>query len=200
MDLTKELFKLAHFDPTAEDEYGNQIIDHLILEYLAEIDLFENTPLKISSGIKDIYELDFDDEEIIAAGKRLEKEGKIKINEPSLQERDRGVECSLSIIPSEKEIIVNNNRDFKNKECEVIEKWINSLKQKHNRIKIIIDNLDAFRENWYIITGNVIRIHGVESVSILDSNSEKVLFWLNQLNDDIFYGMKRTSSVVDDFI
>ena len=69
MEITKQaIWKLAHFEPSSTDDYGNQVLDYLILDALATYGpLLSVTPNQIQEHIKKVFLLDFDQAEIVAA-------------------------------------------------------------------------------------------------------------------------------------
>ena len=81
-------FKLAHFNPNANDNYGYQLIEYLVLDALTTYGpLIEVKTFDIKDYIKKRYLVDFDEYEIENAGERLLTKKRFNI-ELSLKKRE----------------------------------------------------------------------------------------------------------------
>ena len=93
-DIKKALFKLAHFNPTYKDEYGNQIIDYLVLDALSNYEpLLRVEPFDLKRIIKNQFKLDFEESEIVNCAKRLGSKGIIEY-----KEAEKRFDCPDTII------------------------------------------------------------------------------------------------------
>ena len=58
-DIKQVMHKLAYFNPSAQDEYGHQVIDYLVLDTLSGYGVISVTAPRICQYIKDSFKLDF---------------------------------------------------------------------------------------------------------------------------------------------
>jgi len=85
-DIKNIILRLAHFDPTCKDNYGNKIIDYLVLDALLTYGQLVVTAYEIKKCIKRNFLLDFEEEEIIVSGRRLHKKKMIEFEEKNRTE------------------------------------------------------------------------------------------------------------------
>ena len=99
-ELKQTVFKLAHFDPTCQDDYGYQIADYLILDALAVFGpLLAVTAIEVQDNIKKSFHIFFEEDEINSSAKRLAQKGQIDYTgEDSRTSRPR-----FKILPETKE-------------------------------------------------------------------------------------------------
>lgn len=77
IEIKQTIFRLAHFNPTCNDEYGNQVLDYLVLDSLAMYGQLVVTAIQIKENIKNSFRLDFEETEINLSGRRLSQKGMI---------------------------------------------------------------------------------------------------------------------------
>ncbi len=200
--MKDEFFKLAHFNPSAKDDYGNQISDYLILDALSAFGFLEVKAKDIRNYIKDTYKLVFEEPEIEASGKRLRDLNKIEYHDISPEERRAGKVPRFKIKPEILEEVQKLQNTTKELEKQVLDEWQQEIFINSEELgiqEIVKENIDSIIENWRKFTGNMLRIHGIQSVAILQPDSEKVQKWLDKLNPDVVSGLVRIHPLVDDF-
>ena len=131
--IKQSIIKLAYFNPTVKDDYCNQVIDYLVLDSLANYGpLLQVTASQVKISIKDIFHLDFEDDEINASAKRLGLKGMIKYDEGTLDEKRKGEKPTFQILTETEEKIKTNISKIQDLEIEVIEEWKQDILNKYN--------------------------------------------------------------------
>lgn len=172
----------AMFLPNAEDQYGNQILDHLILEALATIppSTFSN-PFEIKNLIRQLFKINYEEEEILGAAKRLKRKGRVNITYP----HNRTEKPNIQIEEETAQKVSENVVSVRALEAEVFDLWRSQLKSKYgidhgrkDKIESIIDGLKMF-------LGKLSIIHGKEAVSILYPDNQKAKNWVSSIKDSV---------------
>jgi len=167
-EMKQAIFRLAHFNPTYKDEYGNQVVDYLVLDSLATYGQLVVTALKIRENIKKTFRLDFEEPEINASGKHLGQKEMI------IYEEGRGFERpTFQILPKIEQKIASNLTQIQQMENEVIEGWKEELCNKYKEYPVVKDNIEQIVENLQLFTSKMFIRHGVECVALLYSEEQK---------------------------
>ena len=118
-ELKLSILRLSHFSPSTEDEYGNQMIDYLLLDSLTAFELSLVTATEIKDTIKKNFRLTFEEEEINAAANRLGIKKTIKYFKP---ERKFG-KPKFQLVKKTEEDIANNKAILQDIENKVYKEW-----------------------------------------------------------------------------
>ena len=196
--IKQSVIKLAYFDPTATDEYCNQVIDYLVLDSLANYGhLLQSTASQIKTNIKDVSHLDFEDSEINASAKRLGLKGIINYIEGTLEEKRRGEKPIFQILPKTEEKITSNILKFQEIEKEVIKDWKLYLIDRYNDYPIVKDNIELIAENLQLFISKLLIRHGRECVAILYPEEKKTQDWLASIKNNILNDLPKVNSFID---
>lgn len=191
-EMKQAIFRLAHFDPTCRDEYGNQVVDYLVLDSLATYGRLKVTALEIRENIKKCFRLDFEEPEINASGKRLGQKGIITYEEGERLERP-----TFQILPEIEQGIANNLAQIQELENEVIQDWREELCNKYKEYPVIKDNVERVVENLQLFTSKMFIRHGVECVALLYPEEQKTQRWLKGVESSILESLPRIDSFTD---
>ena len=191
-EMKQAIFRLAHFDPTCKDEYGNQVIDYLVLDSLATFGRLTVTALEIRENIKRCYRLDFEEPEINASGKRLGQKGMIVYEEGERTERP-----TLQILPEIEQRIANNLNQIQQLETEVVQDWKEELCNKYKEYPIVKDNVERIVGNLQLFVSRMFTRHGVQCVALLYSEEQKAQRWLESIESSILEGLPTIDSFTD---
>jgi|GEM_PF-2211699 len=200
--MKNEFIKLAHFNPSAKDDYGYQISDYLILDALSAFGFLEVKAKNIRTYIKDTYKLIFEEPEIEASGKRLSDLNKIEYYGVTPIERRADKLPRFKIKPEVLEEVQKQQNATKELEKQVLDEWKQEIFIKSEALgiqEIVQENIERIIENWWKFTGNMIMFHGIESVAILQPDSKRVQKWLDKIEPDVVSGLVRIHPLVDDF-
>lgn len=196
--IKQSIIKLAYFNPTVEDEYCNQVIDYLVLDSLANYGpLLQVTASQVKKSIKDIFHLDFEDDEINASAKRLGLKGMIKYDEGTLDEKRKGEKPTFQIITETEENIKKNISKIQDLEKEVFEKWEKELLNKYNEYPIVKENINLIVKNLQLFISKLLIRHGVECVALLYPKDKKAQRWLASIKNNILNDLPKVNSFID---
>ncbi len=190
--IKEDILRLAQFDPTCSDEYGNKVIDYLLLYTLQSYGRLPITADEIKICIKDNFKIEFEEAEIDAAGKRLCKQGKINYTEGERSERS-----IFQLLPETDQLLTKNVLKIKEMEKKVIEDWKDELCLKYKQYPEIKENSDRIIENLKIFIERMVVRHGVESVALLYPEKNKIRGWLNNIVKDIFEELPKIDNFAD---
>jgi len=161
-DLKTAVFRLAHFDPSSTDQYGNQIIDYLVLDCLATYGLLRPTPGDIRSHIKRVFILEFEEAEIISSAKRLHRKEMIEYKEVSGHANPL-----IRISPETATQIQSNIEQMQALENDVIQQWKGQLIHRYAEYSKMDTIVEQIAENLKLFVSKMFIKHGIECVSIL---------------------------------
>jgi len=193
--VKEAIFRLAHFDPTCRDEYGNQVIDYLVLDSLATYEQSTVTALEIKENIKMCFRLNFQEPEINASGKRLCQKEMIIYEEGERFERP-----TFQILPEIEQEIANNLAKIQEIENKLIEKWKEELCNKYNKSPVVKDNGERIVENLQLFTSRMFIRHGVECAALLYPEERKTQQWLQNVENSLLEGLPIIDSFTDEIV
>ena len=137
-EIKEMAFRLAHFDPTFTDEYGNQVIDYLVLDALAAYGpLLVVTASEVKEYIKRLFKLDCAEEEINASAKRLGRRNMVGCIKVKKREKPR-----FQVLPEIATKIQENLKQIKGIEDEVINSWKEEVTVKYKDYPIVKDKIE----------------------------------------------------------
>jgi hypothetical protein len=191
-EIKQAIFRLAHFDPTCRDEYGNQVIDYLVLDSLATFGRLTVTALEIGENIKRCYRLDFEEPEINVSGKRLGQKGTIVYEEGARSERP-----TFQILPEIEQRIANNLAQIQELENGVIQDWKEELCNKYEEFPVVKDNVERIVESLQLFVSRMLTRHGVQCVALLYPEDQKTQRWLESIESSILEGSPTIDSFTD---
>jgi len=191
--IKQVIFRLAHFNPTCQDEYGNQAIDYLVLDSLATFGpLLKVTAYQIKENIKKVFRLDFDEVEINAAGVRLNRKNMIKHTEDK-----RTGESSFQLLLEIDQKINRNLQEIKGLENEVLSTWKQYILEKYKEYPVVKNNIEAFLRNLKLFTSKMFIKHGVECVALLYPEVNKIQSWLGNIESSITEDLPKIDPFTD---
>lgn len=191
-EIRQAIFKLAHFDPTCKDEYGNQVIDYLVLDSLATYGRLVVTALEIKENIKSVLHLDFQEAEINEATRRLAQKGMLDIVEETRNERPR-----FQILPEIEAKITNNLSEIKEMDNKVTNDWKEELYSKYKEYPVVRDNITAIVENLHLFMSKMFIRHGVECTALLYPEEKKAQQWLRSIEGNIIEALPQIDPFID---
>jgi len=191
-EIKQTIFRLAHFDPTCRDEYGNQVIDYLVLDSLAAYGQLKVTASEIKDNIKKCFRLDFEEPEINASGKRLEQKQMITYEEGAKTEKP-----TFQILPEVEQKITSNLAEIKELENEVIDDWKKELYNKYKDYPIVKEKIEHIVDNLKLFTSRMFIRHGVESVALLYPEKQKAQQWLERIKTDVLESLPKIEYFTD---
>ncbi|MBI1221741.1 MAG: hypothetical protein GC180_03970 [Bacteroidetes bacterium] len=172
--------RLASFSPSTTDEYGHQLIDYIILDCASDFGNTVVSPADVKRNISDKLLLEFAEDEIIAAAKRLVSKKLVKIIDPS-----RRFDKPKFQILEKAESQVNNNRNtLEELEEKVFDTWQKEIIEKYSNDDIIKQNAFRLKSILQSFLSQMFIKHGVESVSLLYPGESKVKSWLKENSSD----------------
>jgi len=179
-DIKAAISRLASFSPSTTDDYGHQLVDYIILDCAADFGNTIVSPTDVKKAISNKLLLDFAEDEIIAAAKRLVSKKLVKI----IEANKRFDKPKFQIL-DKAEIQVNNNRNaLDNLEKGVFNSWEKEIIEKYNSDEIIEKNVYRLKSILQSFTSQMFIKHGVESVSLLYPGESKVKNWLKENSRD----------------
>ena len=192
--INQIIFRLAHFNPSCQDEYGNQAIDYLVLDSLATFGpLLKVTAYQLKENIKKVFRLDFEEAEINAAGERLKKKNMINHTEDK-----RTAQSSFQLLPEFEQKINRNLLEIKELETEVLGTWKQSILEKYKDYPPIKNNIEALLRNLKLFTSKMFIRHGVECVALLYPEVEKIQNWLKNIENTITGDLPKIDPFTDE--
>ncbi len=197
LNETKEMaFRLAHFDPTFTDEYGNQVMDYLVLDTLATYGpLLVVTASEAKERIKKVFKLDFAEEEINASLKRLGRRNMV-----SGIEVKRGEKPKFQVLPEIATKIQENFKQIKEMEDEVMNDWKEKITVKYREYPSVTDKIESIVENLQLFVSKMFVRHGIECVAILYPESPKLKQWLSSIESTILETLPKIDYFVDEIV
>lgn len=175
-DLVSSISRLSYFSPTTTDDYGNQIIDYLLLDSLSDFESTIITPKEVKNNINNNLLVTFEEDEIVSSARRLAQKKLIKVIEP----QKRFDKPKIQILKKAEELMSSNKIDLNKLEQEVFETWKSEVKQKYDNHKDITDNINDLVDILQKFTSKMFVKHGVETVSLLYPGESKIKSWLNE--------------------
>jgi hypothetical protein len=195
-EMGEVLFRLAHFDPTFTDEYGNQVIDYLVLDALATYGpLITVTASEVKEHIKRVFKLDFAEEEINSSAKRLGQRRMASYIEMGREEKPK-----LQVLSEAALKIQNNLNKIKEMEYEVINNWKEEVSFKYEEYPIVKDKIELIVKNLQLFISKMFIKHGVGCVAILYPESPKTQQWLKSIESSILENLPQIDSFVDEIM
>jgi len=183
------VLRLAQFDPSCEDEYGNQVLDYLVLDALASYGELQVSGSEIRAAIKSSFKLDFDVAEIRASGRKLADAGMIRF-----VEKTRESPSSYQILANTAERIEKNLAEMMELENRVMERWTGELQERYAEYEVIASNIELFIERLQSFLLGMLREYGIHTVQFLYPDAAKKEF-------EISSGVRsRTQSTSDSFL
>lgn len=183
------VLRLAQFDPSCEDEYGNQVLDYLVLDALASYGELQVSGSEIKAAIKSSFKLDFDVVEIRASGRKLADAGMIRF-----VEKTRESPSSYQILPNAAERIEKNIATTMELENRVMERWKGELQERYAEYEVIARNIELFVGRLQSFLLDMLREYGIHTVQFLYPDVAKKEF-------EISSGVhSRTESSSDSFL
>ena len=174
------IFKLAFFEPNIKDNYGNQVLDYLVLEAISTFGTMITCNQKeVKNVISKLFIIDFHEEEIYNAAKRLKKKNLVVIEESD----ERSTLPRFKLLDSSSDL-EEKIEGLKSLEAKVYEMWENELLENYkvvlnkNNVDKLVNSLKTF------LTKLVVR-HGMESVSLLYPEKDKSEEWFEAIQKDI---------------
>ena len=199
-ELKQTVLRLSHFNPTVRDEYGNQVIDYLVLNSLASYGaMFKVSVSKIKKHIKNTFHLDFEKEEIIASGKRLFRKDMIKyIGEIEEEERIKE-EPKFLILPEIQNKIDRNLSEVIELEKEVMEEWKEEVcnRVEYKDFPVLYENIDLIEDYLHNFIYKIFLRHGVECVALLYPDKSKTQKWLSNIGNNILEDFPKLDPFID---
>jgi len=190
-------WKLAHFKPLITDDFGNQILDYLVLDALSTFGvLLSPDPKEIKNYIKELFLVDFEESEIIDAARRLEKKEYIEIIEADTKWDFPKFKIKAEI--SQK--ITENVNSVREIEEIVFEDWKQELIKKYKShptvSKKINEIIDCFKDFLSIIFHR----HGIECINLLYPNNSKANKWIERVKGSIIDELKEKNRTIKSVI
>ena len=192
-DLKQVMRKLAYFKPSAQDEYGHQVIDYLVLDALSGYNVISVTAPEICQYIKNSFKLDFDEAEINSSARRLSSKRLVELSEEKKFEHPK-----IKILPKTAEDINTNLKKIIQLEEQVFEEWENGLCEKYKALPIIQDNIDQINYNLQLFTSQMLMKHGVECVALMYPEEPKAKKLLEEASNNIFNDLPQIDPISDD--
>ena len=193
-EMKEAIFRLAHFDPTFTNEYGNRVIDYLVLDALAAYGpLTVVTASEVKEHIKRVFKLDFAEEEINASAKRLDQKNMV-----SYIEAERGEKPKFQVLSGAESEIQNNLNQIKGVEDEVINNWTEEVSDKYKEYPIVKDKIEFIVGNLRLFISKMFIRHGIECVAILYPESSKPQQWLRSIESGILETLPKIDPFVDE--
>lgn len=191
--LRRALFKLAHFDPSLEDEYGHQAMDYLVLDALAAMGpLLAATVVEMRTYIGSTFHLDFAEAELAAAARRLSIKRLVNVvgfEQPNTPTR-------FSITPETAEMVRRNVEGLQQLELRVIERWRTELRDRYKTHSEILTGIDAMTAYLQRFVAKLFVRHGVECVALLYPDDHRAQSWINEVEQAIFDDMPQANSAL----
>ena len=178
-DLKQVMHKLAYFNPSAQDEYGHQVIDYLVLDALSGYGVISVTAPKICEYIKISFKLDFDEAEINSSARRLSLKGLVELSQAERFEHPK-----IKISSETSEQIKANLDKITQLEEQVLEEWKNGLCEKYKAFPAIQENIDQITHNLQLFTSRMLMKHGVECVALMYEILSKVVDGCERIRDN----------------
>jgi len=183
------VLRLAQFDPSCEDEYGNQVLDYLVLDALASYGELQVSDSEVKAAIKSSFKLDFDVTEIRASGRKLAAAGMIRF-----QEKTRKSPSSYRILLSSAERIEKNIAEMMELENRVMDCWTGELQERYAGYEVIASNIELFAGRLQSFLLGMLREYGIHTVQFLYPDAAKKEFKISA-------GVRsRTKSSADSFL
>ncbi len=192
-DLKQVMHKLAYFNPNAQDEYGHQVIDYLVLDALSGYGVISVTAPKICEYIKISFKLDFDEAEINSSARRLSSKGMVELSQAKRFEHPK-----IKVLPETAEKINTNLNKLTQLEEQVFEEWRNGLCEKYKEFSIIQDKIDHITDNLQLFTSRMLMKHGVECVALMYPEESKAKKLLEEASSNIFNSLPQIDPFTDD--
>lgn len=190
------ILRLAHFDPTFADEYGNQVIDYLVLDAFSTYGpLIKITASEIKDHIKGIFKLDFAEEEINASAKRLDRRNMVHCFEA-----EKGKKPKFQVLPKVAAKIQDNLTKLKEMEDEVINNWKQELCAKYKEYPIVKYKIELMVRNLQLFTSKMFLRHGIECVAVLYPESPKLRSWLDSIETTILETLPKINPFIDEIM
>jgi len=195
-ELKLSILRLSHFSPSTEDEYGNQMIDYLLLDSLAAFELSLVTATEIKDTIKKNFRLTFEEEEINAAANRLGIKKTIKYFKP---ERKFG-KPKFQLVKKTEEDIANNKAILQDIENKVYKEWKVELLKTYEGQQEVEKNIYKLTNVLQTFITRMFISHGVECVAILYPDSDKTQSWLKNIQGKILESLTTDNKNIDAII
>lgn len=193
-EISETLARLAQFDPTCKDEYGNQVIDYLVLDALAiQGPLMKVIISDVMSIIKDTFHLSFEIQEIDVSARRLEARGMLIYH----KEESEIEKAKLQILQEAQSNIEENRNRVQELNKKVLEEWEKELIKKYKEYPIVQDKIELIVEKLLLFTTKMFTRHGIESVAILYPTEDKTKEWISEIKGSILEDLPQIDPFID---
>ena len=194
MEINQILWKLAHFEPATTDDYGNQVLDYLVLDALSTYGpLLHASPEEIKEYIKELFLVDFEVVEIVTAASRLE----IKDFAELIKPEDRWDNPQIKIKEEIYTKITNNIQAIRDAETEVFDTWKQELVKKYHFNPGVNKKIDEIIECFKIFLSSIFCRHGIECVNLLYPDTIKAQEWLENVKGAIINELPKIDELSD---
>jgi hypothetical protein len=194
LDIRASLFKLAHFEPSCTDDYGNQLLDYLVLDALATYGpLIQVDPINIREHIQKNFFLDFDETEIASTGKRLYAKHYINLH----YSQNKFDYPRFQILEQINSTIANNIKTIQEVEDEVIDEWKNQLLYDYSKYPQVEQNIEEIIHSFQVFLAHLFARHGIECVNLLYPVNPKTIEWLKSVQGGIFDNLPKINEFID---
>lgn len=175
-ELKQSIARLSHFSPNSSDDYGHQVLDYILLDAMADNGTVPSSAKDLKNRIKENIYLDFEEDELVQAGKRLQSkslitliEGEKRFDKPLFQ-LNEGTEQDLS----------NNRVEISDLEKEVLDDWKSYLLEKYGESDELKNNLNRVVTMLQDFIARMFVRHGVETISLLYPDKATTKRWINE--------------------
>ena len=175
-EIKMRISRLANFDPTCKVEYGYQVLDYLVMDALAiNPALVPVTLSEIKTNIKEMFKLDFAEEEINASINRLIS--KIYIRS-IITKGGKYQEQKYVLLPNILKYIQKKLSKFQELEREILNKWRDEIYIRYKSYPQIKNNIEAIVSNLQFFISKMFIKHSIECIAIIYPGSarQKLLF------------------------
>ncbi|MFI0606700.1 MAG: hypothetical protein ACH37Z_02275 [Anaerolineae bacterium] len=185
---------LSHFDPSCEDDYGNQALDYLVLNATAAFGpLLLVEALQVKHHIKQTFRLEFEEAEINKAAFRLGQRNMLSYT----SSEDRFGSPRFQILGDVHDRVSTNLQGIRKLEEEVYSEWVSVLESKYSDHSEVLAQLDQVVEVFKRYLSRLLQRHGIECVGLLYPENAKARQWLVDVQGEILDGLLPSEGFVD---
>jgi len=193
-EIKQIMWKLANFEPSSTDEYGNQVLDYLVLDALSSYGpLLCVVPNEIKEYIKKVFKIEFEEIEIFTSTKRLQVKGYVNIIEPTRKSENP----QIMIEDGMNQKILSNTRAIQDLETSVFDEWKSELLEKYKLNPIVKDKIEDIISCFKEFLSTIMLRHGIECVNLLYPDESKAQKWLESVKGSIIDNLPKVESYID---
>lgn len=183
-EIASAIARLSHFSPKTTDDYGYQLLDYLVLDFALDHGTNIVSVRDIKFEIKGKMLVDFEEDEIVNAASRLERNKLLKVIPP----QHRFGRAKIQVLAGAQDKVETNRRSISELESDVIQEWRKEITSRYDH-KAVTENIYQLVGWLKRFTAKMFVRHGIDTVALLYPGESKIKTWLRTESKELMDGI-----------